>query len=253
MIMNKLAPKITAKIEEELEKLSKQFKKMDTKLNNVAIKLNALDEQAHSNQKEVSLMRKELDSFEQTNKMSTLRLATKIYKDDYHPALNITISSEGRKEAAIIQLESRYNFKKADLFELSFRDIDWHTVLNEGDVDAASGSTLPNAETEPVKDKFESAYTTESNEEVRLNRGTYTKENSESAKSSKSDILMQEEIIQTLQENTFVYQTTCISHEIINATHGKNNQLLMDLGRKTITLQGQEQGPQQNNTITDNN
>ncbi|KAG5869051.1 hypothetical protein JTB14_001402 [Gonioctena quinquepunctata] len=74
MIINKLAPKITSKIEEQLEKLSKQFEKMDTKLNNVAIKLNVLDELAHSYQKEVSLLRNELDSFEQTNKMNTLRL-----------------------------------------------------------------------------------------------------------------------------------------------------------------------------------
>ncbi|KAG5865031.1 hypothetical protein JTB14_013323 [Gonioctena quinquepunctata] len=74
MIINKLAPKITAKIEEQLEKLSKQFEKMDTKLNNVAIKLNASDELAHSNQKEVPILRNKLDSFEQTNKMNTLRL-----------------------------------------------------------------------------------------------------------------------------------------------------------------------------------
>ncbi|KAG5899600.1 hypothetical protein JTB14_037262 [Gonioctena quinquepunctata] len=60
MIINKLVPKITAKIEEQLEKLSKQFEKMDTKLNNVAIKLNALDELAHSNQKEVSLLRNQI-------------------------------------------------------------------------------------------------------------------------------------------------------------------------------------------------
>ncbi|KAG5884983.1 hypothetical protein JTB14_028183 [Gonioctena quinquepunctata] len=63
-IMNKLAPKITAEIEEQLEKLSKQFEKMVTKLNNVAIKLNGLDGVAHSNQEEVSLLMNKLDSFE---------------------------------------------------------------------------------------------------------------------------------------------------------------------------------------------
>ncbi|KAG5876573.1 hypothetical protein JTB14_013207 [Gonioctena quinquepunctata] len=74
MIINKLAPKLTAKIEEQLKKLSKQFEKMDTKLNNVAIKLNALDELAHSNQKEELLLRNKSDSFKQTNNMNTSRL-----------------------------------------------------------------------------------------------------------------------------------------------------------------------------------
>ncbi|KAG5869405.1 hypothetical protein JTB14_034574 [Gonioctena quinquepunctata] len=63
MIKNEFAPKITVKIEEQLEKLSKQFEKMDTKLNNVAIKFNASDELAHSNQKEVSLLRNEFPVF----------------------------------------------------------------------------------------------------------------------------------------------------------------------------------------------
>ncbi|CAG9823918.1 unnamed protein product [Phaedon cochleariae] len=73
-VINKLAPKLTATIEAQLENLGKQFEQMDSKINNIVNKLDDLDKLAHFNQRAVTKLSENVDFLEQRSKMNTLRV-----------------------------------------------------------------------------------------------------------------------------------------------------------------------------------
>ncbi|CAH1155632.1 unnamed protein product [Phaedon cochleariae] len=74
MIISKLAPKLTAKIESQFEKLSKHFEQMEAKINSLVDKLTSIEEVAESNKVEIKSMNDRMDKLEQKLKSNTLRI-----------------------------------------------------------------------------------------------------------------------------------------------------------------------------------
>ncbi|CAH1163709.1 unnamed protein product [Phaedon cochleariae] len=74
MILTRLAPKITDKIENQLEKLNKHFEKMECKINNVVEKLCYIEKMSEANKEEIKSLNSRIEALEQKVKSKTLRM-----------------------------------------------------------------------------------------------------------------------------------------------------------------------------------